>query len=439
MTGFNGTGSRQGTTAGPWLAWGLGLVLVLVATLLAAGPAAAQARQTPPPVTVSPSRVVAGSTVVVSGVCPGSFYSTVRVDLLDTDAPGARSLHHDTFLSANGGYFSTRFLVPLTDTGGTGVRVACDDGDRTYASTVPGPTVLIGCEPAATAWNDWGGVVSSGASAVADHEYLDGFVVADPGRLYWRRLDRDVPRLVRWSNLGRPAGITLSGTPGTVRWRGGDTTNVYVRGDDGAVWQRYLQRQTWHGWSSIGGVVDRGVAAAAEDGVLDVFAIAEGRLYQRRYENGEWGRWRNIGSPAGTTLTADAPAAVAWRDGYVNVYARGADGAIWQRYRHPGGGWSQWTSLGGRLATGPAAVATNAGQVDVFAVAPNGELYRRTWDDDTGWSVWAYHGSPSDTHLERQPAAAALSADQVATLTPDDTGGLWHGHHPCNEPDRPVD
>ncbi len=91
---------------------------------------------------------------------------------------------------------------------------------------------------------------------------------------------------------------------------------------------------------------------------------------------GDWAAWAPLGG-----ISTAAPAVTSWGSGRLDVFARGADRALWHRY-HDRRGWSAWHSLGGVLASAPAAVATGGRRLHVVVQGTDGALYVTTDNGD---------------------------------------------------------
>src|SRR4051812_44686634 len=78
----------------------------------------------------------------------------------------------------------------------------------------------------------------------------------------------------------------------------------------------------------------------------------------RAQQDGAWSTWVSLGPQAGGA-TASSPALASWEPGRLDLFAVGADHALWQRtYRNA---WSPWFALGGSFSLGPSALATARG------------------------------------------------------------------------------
>jgi hypothetical protein len=148
-----------------------------------------------------------------------------------------------------------------------------------------------------------------------------------------------------WTRLGGKA----LGAPG-VTCLGGPASRpiVFIRGTDGALWQRSLSGGHW---ISRGGDLASSPAplppvAGKCPGSLDVFALGT--------DHAIWeftGAWHRVGG-----TSASAPAAVRLPSGETDLFIRGTDNALWMNVRAPGAAaWRGWHRVGGILTSAPTA------------------------------------------------------------------------------------
>merc|ERR1712086_850657 len=102
---------------------------------------------------------------------------------------------------------------------------------------------------------------------------------------------------------------------------------------------------------------------------LEVFSLGVDRaVWHKRRTAGTWGMWKSIGGVA-----SSGPAVVKDDEGRLHVFIRGVDRAIWHSHQANSGEgiskWSNWARLGNfSTTTGPALVITAEGLIDVFAL-----------------------------------------------------------------------
>ena len=158
----------------------------------------------------------------------------------------------------------------------------------------PPPGTLMTSSPSAVTWLTRQGLLCRNV-------FLQGI----DGKLYERFWHADNPYDIAWEvdpynyawngDHGAPPGSTMASAPAAIAWTTSDGTpqiNVFLRGEDGQLYERYWNSQNWI-WN---------------DG---------------------------HGAPPGTAM-ASAPAAVTWitPDGepQVNVFLRGEDGRLYERF-----------------------------------------------------------------------------------------------------------
>ena len=134
--------------------------------------------------------------------------------------------------------------------------------------------------------------------------------------------------------------------------------------------------------------------------------------------NGKQSSWQSLGG-----VLTSSPAATSPGTGQVNVFARGSDGAVYQRYWPNAGSWSNWIGVGGQIpaGTGPTACSWGAGRLDVFVQGTDGALYHK-WGTATSGSSWQnLGGSPTSS-----PAAATASgSSRIDVFVRGSDNGIW--------------
>ena len=150
---------------------------------------------------------------------------------------------------------------------------------------------------------------------------------------------------------------------------------AFYRGADTAVYLRTFSGTgpAWSAQSRVGGVIV-GAPAAAVAGTTVVVAArgTDNALWLRMMRHGTWGSWTSWGG-----VLTSSPAISGTADGRIDVFARGADLAVWTRTLPGGGALTPWRSIGGRVTTAPAVPNT---LTEVYAAG-------------TDHAVWVYTGS----------------------------------------------
>ncbi|GAA2155643.1 hypothetical protein GCM10009760_55750 [Kitasatospora kazusensis] len=130
--------------------------------------------------------------------------------------------------------------------------------------------------------------------------------------------------------------------------------------------------------------------------------------------SGAWtGLMNNNGAPPPGIASGASPTVSSFQQGRLDVFVRGADGAIWHQwwdvndYSGAKGGWSAWESLGGNVVSNPTAVSWSSSRLDLFAIGGDGNIWDMTWTSTGGWTGWQNFGTP--------PPGIASGASPVVT------------------------
>jgi len=286
-------------------------------------------------------------------------------------------------------------------------------------------------------WGRWARLTDELASSATVASWGPGrrdvFAVASDGTLVQKRFEEGkgwLPEGGAVTNLGKPPGVDLVGTPSAIaRFYG--QLNVFVRGDDDQLWHRsYKMGSGWAAWQPLGGQLTSSPGAVTwlADKQIVVFARdPSGAITSRVYANGSWRPWQVVGGRA-----TSAPAATSFRSGRLDLVVRGTDDALWQRIYVAGQGWSSnWIRLGGQLAgpEAPALVPNGPDRLDVVVIGTNGSIYRRWWIPGRSWvpsaSSWQNLGNPG-APLESGIAAQSLSPGRLEVYMRHRNGTIWH-------------
>ena len=100
---------------------------------------------------------------------------------------------------------------------------------------------------------------------------------------------------------------------------GAQRLDVFYRGPDNALRHQWYHGTAWSGEERLGGALSGKPAACAwAEGVLDVFARdARGTLLHRWYDNG-WHDWVTRGARFSSDLGA-----ASWADGRIDLFGQG--------------------------------------------------------------------------------------------------------------------
>jgi len=217
-------------------------------------------------------------------------------------------------------------------------------------------------------WGEWvslGGIVTSNIAAVVDPEsVIHLFARGVEGSLWMmtQKLEDDGSLTwISWVKSENSVYLSSSAVL-TANLNAQGLIEVIARGGDKAFWHT---RQTvndergviWSPWKSLGGIFSSAAATAINsDSLLTVYGRGpeKGIWYKQQAHHpvdspsDAWSKW----TPLGGRFSASADVTLDSR-GYVNVFGRGLDRAIWHRgqmYSNKTVGFfGPWTNLGGRF------------------------------------------------------------------------------------------
>ncbi len=223
----------------------------------------------------------------------------------------------------------------------------------------------------------------------------------------------------------------LASTPSVAQVRGFSRRDVFVLGTDNQVWWTTSQGGPWGSWRALGappgGLLGGPAALSWAPGRLDVFARGgDNKLWQKFSTTGgaTWSGWFQPVGPSGTL--ASQPCVVSWAPNRLDVFVVGTDGRIYRRFY--ANGWSgAWESLGAPAAGlngDPVAASWGVGRIDLFVTGKDGRLHQKFYAN--GWSGWGQPPGTESGVLASSPGAASWGRDQVAVFARGpDNGLMW--------------
>ena len=222
----------------------------------------------------------------------------------------------------------------------------------------------------------------------------------------------------QWHDWGRHNdGGVLASRP-ALGSMGPDHEHVFVRGTDGNVWQKYWTGAGgWSGWFNIGapaGGFNGGPATISRNGtVCNVYVRGnDNALWQRAYWNGQWHDWGRHND--GGVLSSD-PALGSMGPDHEHVFVRGTDGNVWQKYWTGAGGWSGWFNLGapaGGFNGGPATISRNHDVCNIYVRGNDNALWQRAWYNNQ-WHDWGRHNDGGVLSSDVAPGSMGPNHEHV--------------------------
>jgi hypothetical protein len=221
-------------------------------------------------------------------------------------------------------------------------------------------------------WGEWttmGGILSSNAAAVLDAEgVMHLFARGVEGHL-WRmsqKLEDDGSLTwTAWTKMDNSIYLSSSATI-VARLNAQNLVEVIVRGADKAFWHTRQavndeRGVVWAPFKSLGGLFSSAPAVQMNsDSLLTIYGRGpeKGVWYKQQAHHpvdsssDSWSKWVPLGGrfSAGVDAVPDSR-------GYINIFGRGLDKAIWTRGQmfanNTVGFFGPWTNLGGRFRSYP--------------------------------------------------------------------------------------
>ena len=219
-------------------------------------------------------------------------------------------------------------------------------------------------------------------------------------------------------NIGPNSNCGGSGEaePAISSW-GPGRLDLFVCGTNKSLWHRWWEKEIgWSAWENLGGVLTSPPSAVSwGKNRIDVVARAQyGETYHWAWNGSSWSSENIGGAPKG------APCVSSRGVGYLSVFERGGDDALWVRSLNPGTGWTAgWVSLGGGLSSAPACVSWGSSRIDVVVRGTSGDYWLDSWNG-TSWSWENLGGSFSSP-----PAIASRGEGKLDVFGRGTYGDLW--------------
>jgi hypothetical protein len=253
-------------------------------------------------------------------------------------------------------------------------------------------------------------------------------------------------------SLDRPAGQVMTRVSSGLAQNKDGHVEAFVLGhsdvepphvNEGQLWtirQDPTAPGGWSPWLELGTpgvrIRHRPAVAPDRDGRLEVFVQGDslesghlGTVYHIRQDPtgpDGWSNWAELGSPQVPLL--GQPVVARNKDGRLEVFMLGADGAVWHSWQTKPNGdeWTprQWHSLEGQGGpfSGLAVGAHADGRLVVFAVAEPSHsaspqqanaIWQREHKLTGGWSPWRSFTRPDGSPTVRDPALALDAKKQL--------------------------
>jgi hypothetical protein len=180
-----------------------------------------------------------------------------------------------------------------------------------------------------------------------------------------------------------PGGFVQS--PPAAVYRGNDLLDVVVQGTD-QYYHIYYANNKWSVWEPIGGKGGEPALTALKPDTLDVWVVAQGSVWRRRWEAG-WKPWEEVGHPNGVSLIT-APGVTTRSDNTIDIVAPASpSGQLWHIFYSARGGLATWKPISGNTLRKPTLSSPSPDRLDVWVKgASDGTIYHQVWTAAAGWS-----------------------------------------------------
>ena len=221
-----------------------------------------------------------------------------------------------------------------------------------------------------------------------------------------------------FSNNGQPTIVTKHGE--AIGQRSGLSF-----GDKLAVYTLYP-----HGWSPwfalgnpAGGFQGDPATISRNSTVANIYARgADNALWQRAWFDNHWGDWGRHND--GAQIASD-PALGSMGPDHEHVFARGLDGNVWQKFWTKAHGWSGWFNLGapvGGFIGGPATISRNGSVANIYVRGHDNALWQRAWFDNH-WGDWGRHNDGAQ--IASDPTLGSMGPDHEHVFARGLDGNVW--------------
>jgi hypothetical protein len=184
-----------------------------------------------------------------------------------------------------------------------------------------------------------------------------------------------------WTSLG---GVLTSGPAAAARAR--NSLDVFGRGTDQTLYVNTWTGSAWSGWTQVSPAPIGSDPAAVSSGPNGINVVARGtdnQMYAITWSPAGWGTWQGLGG-----VFTSGPAIASQGLGQLDVFGRGTDQTLYVN-SSTGGGWSGWNQVSpAPIGSDPAAISWGPGRIDVFAKGTDDQMYTIVFDGPAGWGAW---------------------------------------------------
>lgn len=186
----------------------------------------------------------------------------------------------------------------------------------------------------------------------------------------------------------------------------------------------YIQNQATAGLYNYTPYQPNAAALANLYGSGDGCSAYGNRNFWRLYN--DW-----FGTTFGSIHLVGAPASISWGSNRIDVFGRGVDGVLWQKYFDGNnGGWSPWSRQDGVVDSNPAVASWGSGRLDIFAKGTGGDLVHQWYSG--GWGTWESLGKPPTASIASGPGAISWGSNRIDVFVKGSDDALWQKYYDGN-------
>ena len=224
-----------------------------------------------------------------------------------------------------------------------------------------------------------------------------------------------------------PSSLTSNGTISAVNWAGNQHSEVWVRGQNGALHHAWTHAgANWSALHSTGAEASCGFAAThwpTDPDYIETFFPRSSGDSGHLWFNSEWQGPGNFGGAGFKEFST-----LLWPNGHNEVFALAPDGAIHHRFWLAGDhAWSDWYNFSGGITfkTGASPIVWGDGRPEVFATDADGYVWSRWWrPDENAWSDWTR--SFGDAKMASRPVPVRWQSGRLEIFAQGVDGYLYH-------------
>src|SRR6266480_1068109 len=223
----------------------------------------------------------------------------------------------------------------------------------------------------------WTKIGGTWATAVAAVTRAPGYInvyglVSDGGNLQQSAWLPSADGSTKWAGFYNLHGGS-SGAPSVAAWNG-SREDIFVRGDDNALWHLYWQESVgWSQWEWLDGyLVSTPLVVSSEENWLDIFVLGGGNSFCWRGYHAAWIDWNCI---SGNLTFESIPSAVVLGSKRVDAVGLASDDHVYHKSLVDSSWSTNWDDLGGPLNGAPVAASFAPNTGNILGIGMDNSLY----------------------------------------------------------------